>query len=93
MEVITFESRVYKDLSARMARIEEAIENRKQFQTDELQLLSSDEVCNFLRISRRTLARLTASGEIAYTKSGRKLLFIKSDVERFLEERREGGIR
>ena len=54
------------------------------FDNKDEKLLSTSGVCKYLRISRRTLARLTASGEISYTKSGRKLLFKNSDIDSFL---------
>jgi excisionase family DNA binding protein len=91
MEVITIESKAFKTLSDRFERIESVLEELRQLDKSEIKPLSSTEVCKYLQISRRTLARLTASGELAYSKSGRKLLFFHSDLENFLMQRKEGG--
>jgi len=81
----------YDEFLRRLTRIETAIETIAQEKGQLGNLLSSNEVCHHLRISRRTLARLTSSGELSFTKSGRKLLFMSTDIEKFLESRKEGG--
>ena len=47
--------------------------------------LSRDEVCNLLGISKPTLWKKTASGEIKASKIGRKVTYAESEVKRFME--------
>lgn len=87
MKVITFESKAYQDLSRRIRRIESFIEGLVDQKVVNDEFLSSSDVCTYLKISRRTLARITGSGELSFTKVGRKLLFKLSDIEDYLESK------
>jgi excisionase family DNA binding protein len=45
------------------------------------------EACEYLKISRQTLRRYTASGRITVRRySSQKLIYLKSDLDRFLED-------
>jgi excisionase family DNA binding protein len=57
------------------------------------QLLSREEAAQALRVSLRTLARLTASGELAPVRvgPGRRLVrYVPEDVAAFIRRNREG---
>jgi excisionase family DNA binding protein len=56
------------------------------------ELLTKHEVAELLRISERTLERLSAAGEgPPSVKFGRSRRWLRRDVERWLEAHREGG--
>lgn len=56
--------------------------------------LSVDETARVLSIGRTTLYGLVKTGEIRATKIGRKTLFLKADIDAFLNRlQREGGVR
>ena len=45
------------------------------------------EACEYLRISRQTLRRYTASGRITVHRySSQKLIYLKSDLDKFLDD-------
>lgn len=49
--------------------------------------LTAAEVCNLLRIHRRTLRRIISRHQITYVRLAGKHLFPAGDVERFVAER------
>lgn len=53
---------------------------------NEDRLLTKEEVAEYLRISRATLGRLMK--KIPYIKLGRRVLFKKSDIDKFLESKK-----
>ena len=90
MEVITMDSRAYKDLvekidqiSAFVVKCEAGI---KPQSNDEI-WLDSQEVANLLRISTRTLQRLRAENLISYAVLRGRCLYKLSEIERGLNER------
>ena len=69
MEIITFESKAYKDLDNKITAIADYIFNHTEAETtneDEI-WVDSYEVCTFLKISDRTLQRLRAAGTVTYS--------------------------
>jgi excisionase family DNA binding protein len=53
-------------------------------------LLTIQRVCELLAISKQTLYRLIAAGELSPTRVGERLRFEPADVRRYLERQREG---
>lgn len=49
-------------------------------------LLDRAEVMGYLRISRGTLDKLQKSRDLPFVKIGKKVLFRKKDIDRFLEK-------
>ena len=80
MEIITFESKAYKELDNKITAIADYIFNHLDSgKPDEDEIwVDSYEVCTFLKISDRTLQRLRAEGHYFYK--------IK-EIKRLLEER------
>lgn len=72
MEIITFESKAYKELDNKITAIADYIFNHAEMakQSEEDMWVDSYEVCTFLKISEKTLQRLRVSGTIAYSTSG-----------------------
>ena len=52
----------------------------------EKDLLDRAEVMNYLRISRGTLDKLQRTRDLPFVKIGKKVLFRKRDIDRFLEK-------
>ena len=90
MEVITMESRVYKDLIDKIDKISAFVvkcEAGIKPQSNEEIWLDSQEVANLLRISTRTLQRLRAENLISYAFLRGRCLYKLSEIERGLNER------
>lgn len=49
------------------------------------EILTKDQVCEYLKISRGTLTRLMNKHAFPYIKMERKVLFKKEDIDRYLE--------
>lgn len=54
---------------------------------EDLQTMTSEEVCKVFKISRRQLSRWILAGLIQSVGPGRRLLFLKSDVQKLLLHR------
>ena len=90
MEVITMESRVYKDLIDKIDKISAFVvkcEAGIKPQSNEEIWLDSQEVANLLRISTRTLQRLRGENLISYAVLRGRCLYKLSEIERGLNER------
>jgi hypothetical protein len=90
MEVITMDSRAYKDLVEKIDQISTFVvkceAGIKPQSNDEI-WLDSQEVANILRISTRTLQRLRAENLISYAILRGRCLYKLSEIERGLNER------
>ena len=89
MEIITFESKAYKELDNKITTIANFIFNRlDENKTNEDEIwVDSYEVCTFLKISEKTLQRLRVAGTIAYSNIRGRYFYKISEVKRMLEER------
>lgn len=89
MEIITFESKTYKDLDSKITAIADYIFNHMEVEnTNEDEIwVDSYEVCTFLKISEKTLQRLRVAGTIAYSNIRGRYFYKISEVKRMLEER------
>ncbi len=70
MEVITIESKAFKELQTKINTIANYITAQQEVASldDDEIWVDSYEVCTFLKISERTLQRLRSNGEISYSK-------------------------
>lgn len=89
MEIITFESKAYKELDNKITAIADYIFNHAETarQSEEDMWVDSYEVCTFLKISEKTLQRLRVSGTIAYSNIRGRYFYKVSEIRRMLEER------
>ena len=88
MEIITFDHKVYQDLSEKIERIADYV-FKKEAQpqhTPEI-WLTSEELADLLKISTRTLQRLRKERAIPYTMVRSKCLYRLSDVEECISRR------
>ena len=89
MEIITFESKAYKELDNKITAIADYIFNHTEAEsTNEDEIwVHSYEVCTFLQISDRTLQRLRAKGVVAFSNIGGRCYYKIGELKRLLEER------
>jgi hypothetical protein len=89
MDVITVESKAFKELEAKINAIADYVLNKQEadnINEDEI-WVDSYEVCTFLKISDKTLQRLRVSGTIAYSNIRGRYFYKIGEIKRMLEER------
>ena len=64
------------------------VNTNEVFDRDE-KLLDNQDLCFMLHISRRTLQRYRAKGELPYMKCGQKIYYKASDVKEFVDRSRD----
>ncbi|MDM1039556.1 helix-turn-helix domain-containing protein [Myroides odoratimimus] len=67
MKIITIEEEAWQQLNSRINAIADYLKRQEDKSYDEL-WLNNHEVCQYLRISEKTLWRMRTKGEIAYSK-------------------------
>jgi hypothetical protein len=88
MEVITIESKAFKDLMEKVNTIAKFVVNyQPEDIKDEETWVDGYEVCTFLKISERTLQRLRTKGLISYSIISGKTYYTIAEVKRMLNER------
>jgi len=89
MEVITVESKAYKELVAKINTIAQFVADYQSINTinPEEEWIDSFEVCSFLNISQRTLQRLRSKGAITYSVIAGKTYYTIAEIKRMLNER------
>jgi len=89
MEVITIDSKAYRELMDKIDRIANFVVNHRQDKevADKEIWMDSQEVANLLRISTKTLQRLRRDKLISYTVLRGRCLYKLSEIERGLNER------
>ena len=89
MEIITFESKAYKDLDNKITAIADYIFNHTEAEsTNEDEIwVDSYEVCTFLKICYLTLHRLRAAGTVTYSNIKGHYFYKIGEIKRLLEER------
>ena len=90
MEVITVESKAYKELVAKINTIAQFVADYQSINTinPEEEWIDSFEVCSFLNISQRTLQRLRSKGAVTYSVIAGKTYYTIAEIKRMLNERR-----
>lgn len=89
MEVITIETRAFKELEAKIDAIADFVANSQtadNINEDDI-WVDSYEVCTFLKISEKTLQRLRVAGDITYSNIRGRYFYKVSEIKRMLENR------
>ena len=89
MEVITIETRAFKELEAKIDAIADFVANSQtadNINEDDI-WVDSYEVCTFLKISKKTLQRLRVAGDITYSNIRGRYFYKVSEIKRMLENR------
>ena len=95
MELITFESKAFKDLAEKIDRIAQFVVKKETIPPPKTDVesnmmegwLDNDDVSEILDISTRTLQRLRAKNLISYSLLGGKCYYKASDIETALKDR------
>ena len=89
MDVITVETKAFKELMAKINVIANYVFSRQDDckENEDDIWVDSYEVCTFLKISDRTLQRLRAAGMISYSDIKGHYFYKIKEVKRMLEER------
>ena len=88
MEVITIESKAFKDLMEKVNIIAKFVVNYQPEEiNEEASWVDGYEVCTFWKISERTLQRLRSNGLISYSIISGKTYYTIAEVKRMLKER------
>lgn len=87
MEVITIESRAFKQLIDKLEALSEYVHSMERPVENEDEIwVGSQDICQFLRISERTLQRLRTNGKITYSCLGGKYYYQISQIKKLLNE-------
>jgi hypothetical protein len=89
MDVITVETKAFKELMAKINVIASYVFSRQDDckENEDDIWVDSYEVCTFLKISDRTLQRLRSKGEIAYSTIRGRNFYKIGEIKRLLESR------
>ena len=89
MEVITIDSKAFKKLMEKLDALSDYICSMKKppEENDDESWVDSHEVCDFLKISERTLQRLRSDGKITFTCLGGKYYYQISEIKKLLKAR------
>lgn len=89
MEVITIESKAFKQLMEKLDVLSEYVYSmeRPEVENEDESWVDSREVCHFLKISERTLQRLRKNGKITFTCLGGKYYYRISQIKKRLKDR------
>ena len=89
MDVITVETKVFKELMAKINVIANYVFSRQDDckENEDDIWVDSYEVCTFLQISDRTLQRLRSKGEITYSTIRGRNFYKIGEIKRLLESR------
>lgn len=93
MEIICFEKKAFEEFAAKIERFLQRVSEMPGLKGAGItnEWLDHYEVCQKLRISKRTLQTLRDNGTLAYTKIGNRTYYRPEDVERIVtkvEDRR-----
>ncbi len=91
MEVITMESKAFKEITSKIDKINDYIcknedKDKPDIKSEEI-ILESDDVCFLLDICSRTLFRLRKNLSLPYKYEGKKCVYKLSDVEKLIRKK------
>ena len=82
MDVITIESKAYKEIVAKIDMIANYVFSQEDTKNEDEIWVDSYEVCTFLQISDRTLQRLRAKGVVAFSNIGGRCYYKIGELKR-----------
>ena len=86
MSVITIETDAFQKLMSKMEDIESKLNLRKDTTPLSEKWLDNQDVCQLLRISKRTLQHYRDSGLIPFSQIGSKIYYKATDIEAHLKK-------
>ena len=87
MEIISIEARIYAAMMERFqATVRKVAALRKYSESKELkEWLDSQDVCEILGITKRTVQTLRETGKLGFTMIAHKVYYRSEDVKKFLD--------
>ncbi len=87
MEVITIESRAFRQLMAKLDVLSEYVCSMGQpmIENDDETWVDNQKICRFLEISKRTLQRLRTNGKITHSCVGGKYYYQIGEIKKLLK--------
>jgi hypothetical protein len=86
MEVITMEADAFYEIMARFDKLEQFIIEKKRMNPLPDVWLDINEVCQLLKISKRTLQAYRDNGIISYSQISGKIYFKAGDIDKHLKD-------
>lgn len=83
MEIVTFQSEVYKDIASKIDAINQRLNAKEKKPTETW--LDNQELMLLLKISKRTAQHYRDSGLLSFSQVGNKIYYKLSDVEELLK--------
>ena len=87
MDVITIETKAYKEIVAKLDVIANYVFSQEGTKNEHQIWVDPSEVCTFLKNSDRTLQRLRAAGLVSYSDIKGHYFYKIKEIKRLLEER------
>lgn len=88
MEVITIDSKAFKELENKISAIAEFIFSKQiPLENEDEKWVDSEKVCKYLVVSGRTLQRLRTEGLISFTPIKNKYYYKIGEIKRVFEAR------
>lgn len=85
MELITIESTAFKQLIEKLEALSEYVYSMERpVENEDENWVGSQDICQFLKISERTLQRLRANGKISYSCMGGKYYYQIGQIRKLL---------
>lgn len=85
MEVITIESKAFKQLMAKLEALSEYVYSMERpVENVDENWVDSPEICQYLKISERTLQRLRKNGKVTYSCIGGKYYYQIIEIKKLL---------
>ena len=88
MNVITIESEAFQSLLKKIDSLSEFVDQHADNINEDEAWVDTNDVCNYLNISHRTLQRLRTTNEINYSSIGNKAFYKISEIRKMLESRK-----
>ena len=87
MEIISIDARTYEAMISRFqATTQKVAALRKRSESKELkEWLDSQDVCEILGVTKRTVQTLRETGKLGYTMIAHKVYYRREDVKKFLD--------
>ena len=87
MEIISIEKKAFEELVSRLGQFVKQMDsiNRQRNGRRMSEWMDNQDVCQVLKISRRTLQDYRNNGILPYRQLGGKILYRESDIERVLQ--------
>lgn len=86
MEAIIIAKQEYDQILVKLDEIREGLHKQVNPSPIQERYLTNAEVCDLLKVSRRTLQRYRDEGRIAFSQVGATIRYKAADVERFLRD-------